>query len=207
MYEARDICNSLADSAVQAGSAKGKVFLIEKLTSIIPEIAPQSPSKVPAQAKFFTEAIFPAVYRLLDEYMAGRGKVIAADLKTSIDRLVKMVFDLQGSALIDKCPSNKLSKVLEIVNNQKKLIEAQEQKELKRVQQEQLAHQQYLAAMEKADEEALKVVPEEPLAEDPGVEEPSKQVPIEFQSPKTGNNPAERQPFALIEAAHDEPGD
>jgi hypothetical protein len=25
---------------VQAGSAKGKVFLIEKLTSILPEIAP-----------------------------------------------------------------------------------------------------------------------------------------------------------------------
>ena len=81
------------------------------------------------------------MYRLLDEYMAGRGKVIAADLKNSIDRLIKMVFDLQGSALIDKCPSNKLSKVLEIVNNQKKLIEAQEQKELKLVQQEQLAHQ------------------------------------------------------------------
>lgn len=71
------------------------------------------------------------------------------------------------------------------------------------MQQEQLAHQQYLAAMEKAEEEALRVVPEEPVAaEEP--EQPSKAEPLEFQSPKA-QNPAERQPFALIEAAHDEP--
>jgi hypothetical protein len=40
--------------------------------------------------------------------MAGRGKVIPAELKVSIDRLVKTVFDMHGSALIEKCPSNKL---------------------------------------------------------------------------------------------------
>jgi len=43
--------------------------------------------------KFFTDVIFPAVYRLLDEYMAGRGRNLPPDLKASIDRLVKSVYD------------------------------------------------------------------------------------------------------------------
>ena len=71
--------------------------------------------------KFFSEIIFPAVYRLLDEYMAGRGKNLPPDLKSSIDRLIKAVYDQQGSALIEKSPSNKLSKILDIVNKEKKL--------------------------------------------------------------------------------------
>ena len=83
-----------------------------------------SPAKNLAASKFFTEAVFPAIYRLLDDYMAGRGRVIPADLKSSIDRLIKVVFDMHGSALIENCPSSKLSKVLEIVNSQKKLIDA-----------------------------------------------------------------------------------
>jgi hypothetical protein len=46
-----------------------------------------------ATLKIFTDAIFPAVYRLLEEYMAGRGKNISQELKTSIDKLIKAVFD------------------------------------------------------------------------------------------------------------------
>ena len=64
------------------------------------------------------------MYRLLDEYMAGRGKNLPPDLKGSIDRLVKSVYDQHGSALIEKSPSNKLSKILDIVNKEKKLQQA-----------------------------------------------------------------------------------
>ena len=39
----------------------------------------------------------------------------------SIDRLVKSVYDQLGSALIEKAPSNKLAKILEIVNKEKKI--------------------------------------------------------------------------------------
>ena len=53
--------------------------------------------------------------------MAGRGKNLPPDLKGSIDRLVKSVYDQHGSALIEKSPSNKLSKILDIVNKEKKL--------------------------------------------------------------------------------------
>jgi len=56
--------------------------------------------------------------------MAGRGKNLPPDLKSSIDRLVKAVYDQHESALIDQAPSNKLSKILEIVNKEKKLAEA-----------------------------------------------------------------------------------
>jgi hypothetical protein len=52
-----------------------------------------SPVRNPASLKFFSEVIFPAVYRLLDEYMAGRGKNLPPDLKQGIDRLVKAVYD------------------------------------------------------------------------------------------------------------------
>ena len=46
IYQARDISQSLADSAIAAGT-KGKVFLIDKLTSLIPQLTLdlQSPSK------------------------------------------------------------------------------------------------------------------------------------------------------------------
>ncbi len=57
--------------------------------------------------------------------MAGRGKNLPPDLKSSIDRLVKAVYDQHESALIDQAPSNKLSKILEIVNKEKKLAEVQ----------------------------------------------------------------------------------
>ena len=123
----------MADSALASG-LKGKIFLIDKLTNLIPQLnddlivtSPRSkkgsPQKANNQAsmKFFTEIIFPAVYRLLDEYMAGRGKNLPPDLKSSIDRLIKAVYDQHGSALIEKSPSNKLSKILDIVNKEKKL--------------------------------------------------------------------------------------
>ena len=55
--------------------------------------------------------------------MVGRGKNIPGDLKSSIDRLIKSVYDQHGSALVEMCPSNKLSKILEIVNKEKKLEE------------------------------------------------------------------------------------
>ena len=122
----------MADSAVQVGT-KGKIFLVDKLTSILPQLnaglSPKtrkggSPVKNLATLKFFQESIFPAVYRLLDDYMAGRGKNLPPDLKSSIDRLVKAVYDQHESALIDQAPSNKLSKILEIVNKEKKLAEA-----------------------------------------------------------------------------------
>jgi hypothetical protein len=37
IYQARDISQYLADSAIAAGT-KGKVFLIDKLTSLIPQL-------------------------------------------------------------------------------------------------------------------------------------------------------------------------
>ena len=53
--------------------------------------------------------------------MAARGRNLPADLKLSIDKLVKAVYDQHGSALIEQCPSNKLSKILEIVSKEKKI--------------------------------------------------------------------------------------
>lgn len=37
VYQARDISQSLADSALASG-LKGKIFLIEKLTNLIPQL-------------------------------------------------------------------------------------------------------------------------------------------------------------------------
>ncbi|TNV74601.1 hypothetical protein FGO68_gene2135 [Halteria grandinella] len=61
----------------------------------------------------------------MDEYTAGRGKNIPQDLKLSIEKLIKAVFDQHGSALMEKAPSNRLPKILEIVQKEKKLGEQQ----------------------------------------------------------------------------------
>lgn len=88
VYQARDICQALADTAVNQGP-KGKAYLVDNLTSLINqigasewpkvlktgEVSPsKSPKKNPAAVKIFTDSIFPVVYKLMDEYMAGRGK-------------------------------------------------------------------------------------------------------------------------------------
>ena len=57
--------------------------------------------------------------------MAGRGRNLPEELKSGIDKLVKAVYDQHGSALIEQSPSNKLSKILEIVSKEKKLMEQQ----------------------------------------------------------------------------------
>lgn len=104
VYQARDISASLADSAASA-STKGKLFLVEKLTQLMPALndikagggvspSKKSPQKNSANLRLFIDSIFPAVYKLLDEYLAGRGRNITADLKQGIDRLVKAVFDI-----------------------------------------------------------------------------------------------------------------
>ncbi len=55
--------------------------------------------------------------------MAGRGRNLPQELKSSIDRLIKAVYDQHGSALIEQTPSNKLQKMLEIVSKEKKIQE------------------------------------------------------------------------------------
>lgn len=87
----------------------------------------KSPKKAPATLKIFNDAIFPAVYKLMDEYMAGRGKHIPPELKTSIEKLIKVVFDQHGSGLMEGAPANKLPKILEIVQKgkERKLAELQ----------------------------------------------------------------------------------
>jgi hypothetical protein len=66
--------------------------------------------------------IFPLVYKLLDEYMASRGNNITNEMKTNIENLVKAVYYEQGPAFIENAPSNKLSKIFEIVNKDKKQV-------------------------------------------------------------------------------------
>ena len=77
-----------------SAGAKGKVFLIEKLCEIEPILNKQNPNKVHSD-------VFPVVYRLMDEYMAGRGKNISNEMKTAIEKLVCSTYYEQGPALID----------------------------------------------------------------------------------------------------------
>ncbi len=66
--------------------------------------------------------VFPAAYKLIDEYMAGRGKNIPNDYKLSIEKLIRAIYNESGAAFVERCPSNKLSKIFEIVNKEKKAL-------------------------------------------------------------------------------------
>ncbi len=86
--------------------------------------------------------------------MAGRGRNLPPDLKASIDRLVKSVYDQHGSALIEQSPSNKLSKILEIVSKEKKLqeqIQSQQKKPQVKENTNPNDHKAYLEQMEEQE--------------------------------------------------------
>ena len=63
--------------------------------------------------------VFEHVYKLMDEYIAGRGRNISPELKANIEKIIKDIYYEQGSAFVEQCPSNKLSKIFEIVNKDK----------------------------------------------------------------------------------------
>ena len=44
------------------------------------------------------------------------------DYKVSIEKLIRSIYNEQGPIFVERCPSNKLSKVFEIVNKEKKAL-------------------------------------------------------------------------------------
>ena len=80
LYQPQEITNSFGEAILIAG-AKAKVFLTDKFCDLIPLLNKISSSRLPLE-------VFPVVYKLMDEYIAGRGKNISPDLKLNIERLV-----------------------------------------------------------------------------------------------------------------------
>ncbi|CDW76684.1 UNKNOWN [Stylonychia lemnae] len=114
IYPPGEIVGGYAESIQNSGN-KAKVYLTNKLIEMVPIINKQSPAKLPTE-------VFTHVYRLMDDYIAGRGRNIPNDLKVNIEQLIKVIYYEQGSAFVEQCPSNKLSKIFEIVNKEKKQL-------------------------------------------------------------------------------------
>eukprot|EP00347_Sterkiella_histriomuscorum_P018265 403346170 len=114
LYQAHDIAIAFAES-IQNSGAKTKLYLTEKLINMIPQINKQSPPKLQTD-------VFPAVYRLMEEYTAARGRNLSQELKNSIEKIVKVSYYEQGSEFVELCPSKLLSKVFEIVNKEKRAL-------------------------------------------------------------------------------------
>ena len=64
---------------MQNAGSKAKVFLLEKILSLMPLLNKQNPLLVKSE-------VFPVAYRLMDEYsVGGRGKALSIELKAAAE--------------------------------------------------------------------------------------------------------------------------